>query len=324
VITEEKSVRAEPIGMVGAGAMGRAFSKSLMTAGYDVVVFDVSPAALQTAASDGARVAGSAKEVAEEAGIIITVLPYAEDVGRALLGEGGIVEAAGEHTIVIEASTIDPGAVRDLAGRFERSGGRLLDAGISASPPMAVQGKGALFVSGARDIVDRCEPVLAVLFREGRVVFVGDLGSAKVMKLINNMVGAVQMVAISEAFDVGLRAGIDPRVVFEGLGLGMAACWALRVRPPHPGLVANSPADLDFAPDFPLDYMVKDLDYFRSTAHVLGSAPLVAGVVRELYGYAARAGIGRKDFAAISLLVQGSLENVAPQGTPQARASELR
>jgi 3-hydroxyisobutyrate dehydrogenase len=120
----------------------------------------------------------------------------------------------------------------------------------------------------------------------------------------------VQMIAISEGFELGLRAGVDARILFEGMGLGMAACWALRVRPPYPGLVPNSPADLDFAPDFPVDYMVKDLDYFRSAAHEVGTSPLVAGVARELYAYASRAGLGGKDFAAISLIVGSQGGNI--------------
>jgi 3-hydroxyisobutyrate dehydrogenase len=157
-------------------------------------------------------------------------------------------------------------------------------------------------VAGARDAFERCEETLSHLFRNGRVIFVGEGGSAKVVKLLGNMVGAVQVLALAEAFDLGLRAGIDARAIFDGLGAGMGDCWALHVRPPHAGLVEGSPADRAFEPGSPLDYIVKDLDYFLSSAHVLGATPLLASLARELYGYASRVGLGTKDMAAVSLL----------------------
>ena len=310
---------ANRVGIVGAGAMGLAFTKGLIRAGYEIRAFDVSEAALHAAASEGAEMARSARAVAEETELVITVLPRAEDVEEALFGNEGIAQGVGQRTVIIEASTIDPRSLRALAARVEEYGARLVDAGISASPGMAAEGRGAILLGGERDTFERCEPVLSALFRNGRVMFVGALGLGKVVKLVSNMVGAVQMIAIAEGFDVGLRAGVDPQVLYEGMGLGMAACWALRVRPPYPGLVPNSPADLDFAPDFPLDYMVKDLDYFASTAHGIGIAPLLAGTARELYGYASRSGLGAKDFAAISLLM-GSFGDMVMGGSGQADA----
>ena len=306
------------IGLVGVGAIGGAICQFLCHGGKTVWVADISQAALTAAASYGAQVAESPKEVASRADVVLTFLPYAENVEEVLFGDSGIASGATERTIVIEASTIDPRSVQRFGERLSACGSQLLDAGISASPRMAVTGKGTLFVGGRREVFDTCQETLKSVFPNGQVVFVGELGSAKVMKLINNMVGAVQMVAISEAFDVGISAGLEPGAVFEGMRLGMAECWALRVRPPLPGLVAGSPADADFAADFPLDYMLKDLEYFNQTARSLGSTPFVAGMVREMYGLASRMGMGQKDFAAISLLAKPRSEMkglVEPKGS---------
>lgn len=293
------------VGIVGAGAIGQALCKSLLDSGYTVLAFDSADTALTAAATLGANAAASSKEVAQKADVVLTALPYAADVEQALFGPQGIVHGAHDGTVVVECSTIDLSSFRRIADRMQASGVTLIDAGIFASPQTAREGRGAIVVAGPRDAYERCEVVLSRLFRNGRVIPVGERGSAKVVKLLGNMVGALQVLALAEAFDVGLRAGVDARAIFEGLGAGMGDCWALHVRPPHPGLVAGSPADRDFEPGSPLQYIVKDLEYFLSSAHLVGATPLVAGLARELYGFASRVGLGSKDLAAVSFLFRG-------------------
>jgi 3-hydroxyisobutyrate dehydrogenase-like beta-hydroxyacid dehydrogenase len=314
----DKPAEGSPIGVVGVGAMGQALCRSLLDAGHDVVAFDTTDEARTAAAAMGAKVAGSSKSVARDANVVITSLPFASDVEQALFGSDGVVEGAREETVVVEASTIDLASFRRIAERIGSAGVRLVDAGIFASPPTARQGRGAIVVAGSPEAFERCESVLSHLFRNGRVIFVGESGSAKVVKLLGNMVGAVQVLAISEAFEAGLRAGVDAKAIYEGLGAGMGDCWALHARPPYPGLVAGSPADRDFEPGAPLDYILKDLDYFLSSAHLVGAAPLVAGLARELYGLASSAGLGRKDIAAVSFVFSNGRAGRAGESTRPA------
>lgn len=293
------------VGVIGLGAMGQALCKSFLDAGYTVHGFDIAEPPRIAAAGIGVTVLASSRDVARHADAIITVLPHAADVEDALFGPEGAAHGAHERTVVIESSTVDLPSFRRIASRMQSVGITVIDAGIFAAPPSAKEGRGAMVVAGARDAFERCEVVLSHLFRNGRVIFVGEGGSAKIVKLLGNMVGAIQVLALTEAFDLGLRAGVDARAIFEGLGAGMGDCWALHVRPPHAGLVEGSPADRAFEPGSPLDYIVKDLEYFLSSAHVLGTTPLLASVARELYGYASRAGLGKKDMVAVSLLFYG-------------------
>jgi 3-hydroxyisobutyrate dehydrogenase-like beta-hydroxyacid dehydrogenase len=288
--------------VVGVGALGQALCRSFLDAGHDVVAFDTADAARTAVASLGARVVDSSRHLAEAVDVAITTLPYAADVERALFDTDGLVAGAHDELVVVEASTISLPSFRPIADRMGALGVRLVDAGVFAAPPSAGAGRGAIVVAGPHEAVERCRPVLASLFRHGRVIVVGDSGAAKVVKLLGNMVGAIQVLALAEAFDAGARAGVAAAAIFEGLAAGMADCWALHARPPAAGLVEGSPADRDFEPGSPLDYMLKDLDYFLASAHAVGANPLVASLARDLYSRASNHGLGRKDIAAVSLL----------------------
>jgi 3-hydroxyisobutyrate dehydrogenase len=292
------------IGVLGLGAMGRPLARSLLAAGFEVLGFDLAEPAVASLAAEGLVPAASPRDLAARADFVLSVLPYAEDVRQAYLGEDGAAAGARPGTIFVEASTIDPMSIGELKRPFADKGLALLDAGLAGSPRMAAARKLTLLVGGEAAVFERARPALAALCAEGRLLYTGALGTAKVVKLLNNTLGAIQVAALSEAFNLGALAGVEPGVLFDGLRGGMGNCWALNVRPPRPGLVPGSPADQGFEPDFSVDYMLKDLAYSLQTGQAAGAAMPLAALAQTLYQAASERGDGRRDFAAVIRAVE--------------------
>lgn len=287
------------VGVVGLGAMGRPLANSLLQAGYQLLVYDTMPAAVQAVVEQGASAANSPAELAAQVDVFLTVLPYGEDVEKALYGPDGAAEGAQPGAVFIDTSTIDPMTINRLAQPLREKGVHTLDAGLAGSPKMAWERRFTLLVGGDQTVFERCAPMLNSLSDQGKLLYTGQLGSAKVVKLLNNMVGAIQMAAISEAFNLSAKAGVDPKILYEGMSGSMGNCWALQVRPPYPGIKEGSPADLDFKADFSVDYMIKDLNYTLQTGQSVQAALAVAGLVQQLYLATSARGEGGKDFASI-------------------------
>lgn len=300
------------VGVIGLGAMGRPFARSLLGSGYEVLGYDVTESTMSALAGEGLRPATSPRDLAARADLVLSVLPYAEDVRRALLGENGAAFGARPGTIFVEASTIDPMAVREMNAPLAERNVALLDAGLAGSPKMAAARKFTLLAGGEQHAFERARPVLTELCVNGKLLYTGPLGTAKVVKLLSNTLGAVQVAALSEAFNLGRLAGVEPQTLFEGLRGGMGNCWAINVRPPYPNLVPGSPADLDFAPDFSVDYMLKDLAYALKTGEAVGASTLVASLVQRLYQAASNRGEGSRDFAAVVRTIEALSKPARP------------
>src|SRR5215218_4132693 len=178
--------------------MGRPMVGCLLAAGHEVVVHDISADAVGRLVGDGALAATSGADVAARSELVFTMLPRAQDVESAVLGRDGVVSGIGAGGVLVEASTIDIGTVRSLAPPLAARGGSLLDAGVSGSPTLAGQGAVTFIVGGDGELVERYRPVFDAM--AATVVHAGPLGTAKAMKLANNMVAAIITAALAEGF----------------------------------------------------------------------------------------------------------------------------
>jgi 3-hydroxyisobutyrate dehydrogenase len=305
------------VGFIGLGAMGRPMVGALIEAGMDVVVHDLSADALDAAGAAGARPAASAAEVATRTDVVFTMLPFAEDVELALIGPDGAAGGAHAGSVFVDASTIDPMSLIVVARALSDQGIDSMDAAVSGSPQMVRERRATVLVGGGPSLFSRCRPVLEAL--GGTLVHTGALGTAKVVKLANNLVGAVSMAAVAEAFNLAMRAGVDPAVLHRAMSGSMGNCHALQVRPPAPGLVQDGPADHDFAPDFSVDFMAKDLAYALRTADARGAALPIASLARDLYVATSARGDGGLDFSAVFRTVQAMS---GPEGAGDGRQDE--
>jgi 3-hydroxyisobutyrate dehydrogenase len=292
------------IAFVGVGNMGLPMVANLIKAGHRVHAADVRREAVEAAVSQGAQGAESAAEATSRAEVVITMVPNSPEVAVAYLGPSGVLKGARRGQIAIDMSTIDPATTRKVGARLEAAGVRMLDAPVSGGVPGAVAGTLTIMVGGDPGAVAEVRPILAAMGKN--VVHVGPLGSGEVAKICNNLLAGVSMIAAAEAFTIGTRAGVDPKILHEVIRTSSGNCWALAHNCPSPGLGPKAASSRDFAAGFMTDLMAKDLSLARAAARDLGVPCFTGALAHDLYMLASRHGLGRKDFSSVIELLTGS------------------
>lgn len=294
----------KPIAFIGLGNMGLPMVANLIKAGHRVHAADVRSEAVEAAVAQGAVAARSAADATRQAEIVVTMVPNSPEVEIAYLGAGGVLEGARRGQIAIDMSTIDPATTRKVGARLDAAGVRMLDAPVSGGVPGAVAGTLTIMVGGDPAVFAEARAVLGLMGKN--VVHVGPLGSGEVAKICNNLLAGVSMVAAAEAFTIGIRAGVDPRILHEVIRTSSGNCWALEHNCPVPGLVPKSASNRDFAPGFMTDLMAKDLSLARAAARDLGVPCFTGALAHDLYMLASRHGLGRRDFSSVIQLLTAS------------------
>ena len=292
------------IGFIGIGNMGLPMLTNLLKAGHRVEAYDLRPEAVETAVERGATAGGSAAETAARVQVVITMLPNSPHVEAAYLGPRGILEGARPGLTCIDMSTIDPGTTRRVGERLTAAGVRMLDAPVSGAVPRAIEGTLTIMVGGEADLFEAMRPILAAMGKN--VIHVGPVGSGEVAKICNNLIAGVSMIAVAEAFTIGIRSGVDPRVLHEVISKSSGDCWAIEHNCPVPGLVPKAAASNSFAAGFMTDLMAKDLSLARAAARDLGVTCFSGTLAHELYTLASRHGLGRHDFSSVIRLLTAS------------------
>jgi len=290
------------LGFIGLGNMGKGMALNLTRAGYSLTVHDIRPEPVQELVKAGAKAAGSPREVAENSEVVITIVTSSPHVEQIMFGPDGVLAGMKKGNIIIDMSTIDPIVTRKVAAAAAEKGIDMLDAPVSGAPPKAADGTLSIMVGGKKEIFDRCQPILDVM---GENIFhVGDVGMGGVVKLANNLIGAVCGIAVCEGFLFGTKLGADPKTLFKVISASAGNCWFLQTRVPYPDVIPTSPANNDFAPGFTTDLMAKDLGLILSAAEAT-KIPLLAGsLTRQLIEAARAAGYGSKDWSVVAKVIQ--------------------
>jgi len=266
------------IAFLGLGNMGGPMAANLVTAGHTVRGFDPVPAAAQAAADKGVAVFGSAAEAVTEADVVITMLPNGELVARCY---AEILPAAKSGALFIDSSTIavdDARAVHKLALEH---GFTQLDAPVSGGVKGAVAGTLAFMVGGEPDAFAAAQPALEPM--AGKIIHCGDSGAGQAAKVCNNMVLAVQQIAIGEAFVLAEKLGLSAQSLFDVITGATGNCWAVQVNCPVPGPVPTSPANNEFKPGFATALMNKDLHLAMAAVSSTGSSAPLGSHAAEIY-----------------------------------------
>ena len=262
------------IGFIGLGIMGKPMSLNLIKAGYQLVVMDVFEPAVAELVTAGAEAAPTPRAVAEQADIIITMLPNSPQVKQVVLGEQGVIEGARPGAVVIDMSSIAPLVSREVAGKLAANGVEMLDAPVSGGQPKAIEGTLSVMVGGAQEVFDRCYPIMKAM--AGSVVRTGDIGAGNITKLANQVIVALNIAAMAEALVLATKAGVEPELVFQAIRGGLAGSTVLEAKAP---LVL----DRKFNPGFRINLHIKDLANALDTSHELGvPLPLTASVMEML------------------------------------------
>ena len=233
------------VGFIGVGTMGGPMAANLIRAGHALTVYDVVPAAMEALVGQGARTAGSPREAAAAGETVISMLPASRHVVAAMFGPDGAIEGLRPGATLIDMSTIDPGTTRRVAEAVGAKGARMLDAPVSGSSTGATAGTLTIMVGGDLATLNGQRDLLGAMGTN--VIHCGPIGMGETVKLANNLVSGVTMAAVAEAFALGVKAGADPRILFEVLSKSSANCWSLQTRPPVPGLVPTSELTLTWA-----------------------------------------------------------------------------
>ena len=204
----------QSIGLIGPGAMGLGITQALVRGGFEVFVRDIDPARNALARASAATVCTSPAEVANCADIVITVVVDAGQTDDVCFGPQGIAESLKPGGIIMMCSTVGPAYASDLAERIGARGLVMVDAPISGGPVRAAAGTMSMMLSGPAAALARCEPMLAAM-SDKRYIISDKPGDGSRMKLVNNLMAAINLVGAAEAFALGIKGGLDPNKIYE-------------------------------------------------------------------------------------------------------------
>ena len=285
----------ERVAVVGMGQMGAGMAGRLAETGLDVLGYDIDAPTRNRLADQGVPVSDNLKSTLAGRKVILTSLPDPAAVRSAWLGDGGIVALAQPGSLCIELSTIDPATMREVGDAATRRGLAVVDCPVSGSPNEARLGKLVLICGGERDVLDRAGPVLSCLGETWR--HAGGIGTAKIVKIVNNMMSMGNVLVAAEAFALGVAAGVEPNTLYDVLSVGGGRSNHFIKRFPN-ALKGN------YAPGFKMELGEKDL----ALAIELGRAAKVptpaASLVRELSAVALAEGYRGQDIVALLAMYQ--------------------
>jgi 3-hydroxyisobutyrate dehydrogenase len=286
------------LGFIGLGTMGSRIARNLQHAGYPLTVYDIDPGAVRSFEEAGARSAGSPREVAKNADVVLLSLPDSPQVLETTTGPEGIITGAHAGLVVIDHSTIAPMTSRRLARELEPLGVEWLDAPVSGGPRGAEAGTLTIMVGGKQATFERCRPIFAVTGKS--IEYMGGTGTGATTKVVNQLAVGIETMAMSEALTLGVAAGIDAHRLYEVLRTSSSGCWVMENL--IPAVLLTNRLREDPAAWFALRLQHKDMRIAVDTASAL-NVPLAAGALSEqLYAIAEGQGWGNQDqVAAINL-----------------------
>lgn len=291
------------IGFIGLGNMGLPMAQNLIKAGHQVEGVDVSSAAIAKLKAAGGSVAETAKIAASRADVVITMLPSGKEAREVYLSPGGVVESANAGTLLIDSSTIDVDSARAVAKAAEQRGLLMIDAPVSGGVGGAQAGTLTFMVGGPETAFARAKSILEVMGKN--IVHAGGAGNGQAAKICNNMVLGVSMIAVSEAFVLAEKLGLDAQKLFDIASKASGQCWALTSYCPVPGPVPTSPANRDYQPGFAVAMMLKDLKLAQEAARAANATTPLGAEAAALYSLYAGQGKAGEDFSGIIRFLRG-------------------
>lgn len=303
------SGQAPTIAWIGCGTMGEPMAKHLLQAGYSLIVVPHRhEEAIHRLVESGAKRVETAAEAASLADLLFTMVPDAPQVEEVLFNPRGVVDGAHPGLTVIDCSTIAPQAARRFAHRLQETEVAFLDSPVSGGQSRAQSGTLTLMVGGSEELFLRIRPVLQA-FAE-KIFYIGLVGSGQVVKMCNNLIGAILVLANSEALTLGVKEGVPAALLREVIGTATGANYQLEQ------IWTENVFRNRYTPGFKLDLMYKDLGIALSSADASG-VPLFAGALaRQLYQLARSEGLGEQDYSVVSTLYQQAADVLIATGKP--------
>lgn len=276
------------IGWIGLGIMGKPMAKNLLKAGYELWVNNRSQGPMEELAACGAH-AATRKELAENAEVIITMLPNGPQVREVILGD--VIKDMRPGQIFIDCSSISPVVSKEIAAALAEKGVEMLDAPVSGGEPKAIDGTLSFMVGGKQAVFDRCKDILGAM--GASVTRCGEVGAGNTTKLANQIIVACNIQAVAEAFTLTQKAGVDPEVVYKAIRGGLAGSTVLDAKGPM--MIAGNDK-----PGFKIDLHIKDLNNALDCAHTVGAPVPMTAAVQEILQWLHNNDCGENDHSAIA------------------------
>ena len=287
---------AETVGFIGLGLMGKPMATNLLKRGFKLVVHSRSPAPVDALVEAGAERASSPADVARRVTRIVIMVPDSPDVERVLEGPDGIFSAIQRDTILIDCSSIAPRTARRLAARARELGASMLDAPVSGGEIGAINASLSIMVGGDATTFAQAKPILDAMGNPERVVHIGESGSGQICKVCNQMVIGGALAAVSEAFALARKAGVEPARVREALLGGFAASRVLEV---HGERMLQG----NYKPGFRAQLYAKDMRIAGQTLADHETPAPVSSAVQQLVTSMVAGGQGDEDYSALATVV---------------------
>jgi len=278
------------VGFIGLGIMGSAMAMNIHKKGFSLIVYNRTRSKTEPFAKLGVPVANSPREVAEKSDVVIDMVTDAPDVEEVLFGRDGVVYGAHPGLIVIDMSTNSPEYARYFAKRLAEYGIEFLDAPVTGGDVGARQGTLTIMVGGKREVFERVRPVLEAMGKT--IIYAGDVGNGQMLKLLNQIVVGIDMLAVAEAMALAKKAGIDMDKLFTVLSTGAANSFTVQYYMPK--MMKG-----DYEPGFRAAHLKKDLRYALETANKLGVPLPGTALTLELYNALVTKGLGDKGTQAL-------------------------
>ena len=285
------------IGFVGLGHMGAPMARNLLKAGHSLIVYDVVQRNVDALKAAGAGAANSAARAADEAELVITMLPSSPHVKTVYLGNDGVLAGVAPGVTLIDSSTIDPHTAREVAVLAAQHGNPMADAPVSGGTGGAEAGTLTFMVGGDTAVFEKIAPVLRHMGKN--IVHCGESGTGQVAKICNNLLLGITMIGVSEAMNLGTALGIDAKVLAGIINTSSGRCWSSDTYNPYPGVMENVPAARGYTGGFGADLMLKDLGLAVDAAKLSKQPAVLGALAQQLYQMFSAQGAGGQDFSAI-------------------------
>ena len=262
------------VGFIGLGNVGGKLAGSLLRNNFDLTVRDLDENLTKSFKDLGAKVANSAKELAEKVDLIITCLPSPRICAEVMEADDGVINGLSENKIWLEMSTTDEAEIKRISKKIIVKKAIPLDGPVSGGCHRAATGNIAIFVGGAREAFDKILPALTVMGR--KILHTGELGSATILKVITNYLASVHLVALGEAWTVAKKSNLDLAKAFKGIAVSSGNSF---VHETESQVILNGSYNINFT----MDLVLKDTGLFDDLAKKLGVPLEISPKVVEIF-----------------------------------------
>ncbi len=287
------------LGFVGLGNIGEPICRNLLEEGYQIAVHDVSPEAMARLGDTGAEPVGSPEQLGAVADVVLLSLPNSAVVEKVVLGDDGLAGVLSEGKVLIDTSSSKPHSTRAIAERLAIFGAGMLDAPVSGGVLRAREGKLAVMVGGRRETFERYSDILRA-FGE-HVFYVGEHGTAHLLKALNNLLSAATLASAAEAMILAEKAGISPETFIEVVNASNGRSYSTEVKFPRFILPRS------FDDGFALGLMSKDVKIALETAAEMELPMLVGSTTSQIWQAAVAHGHSAENHTAIYAFMEDLL-----------------